>query len=294
MTAWKVMVNARAGDRRRLEDRARDALTAFGLESDAESPDGIEAMREQTLSAAAAGWTRFAVVGGDGTLNVVVDALMQRTWSAPPVVGLLPSGTGSDFARTFALPQRLEEAAAHLVGERTYPVDVGIAEGSWGKRAFINEVQAGLGAATAGIAERLPRRIGAAKYQIAFWATLPRFRPAMVKIEAGLRSFEGPALAVVAANGQFFGGGLNIAPRASLRDGKLDVQAFSVLRRSAVPLFRKIKVGMHGNHPGVHRMPAASVSIETEIPWPVEVDGEPLGMTPLKAYMVPNAIEFKI
>jgi diacylglycerol kinase family enzyme len=51
---------------------------------------------------------------------------------------------------------------------------------------------------------------------------------------------------------------------------------------------------MHGNHPGVHRMPAADVSIETEIPWPVEVDGEPLGMTPLQVHVVPNAIAFKI
>ena len=294
MTDWKVLVNPRAGDRRRLEDRARDALTAFGMTSDVESPAGAEAMHEQTRLAAEAGWTRFAVVGGDGTLNVVIDALMQQDWTVPPVVALLPSGTGSDFARTFALPQRLEDAAAHLAGDRTYPVDVGIAEGSWGKRAFINEVQAGLGAATAGLAERLPRRIGAAKYQIAFWGTLPRFTPTRVTVEAGRRRFEGSALAVIAANGQFFGGGLNIAPKASLRDGRLDVQAFSVKRRSAVPLFQKIKVGMHGSHPGVHRMSSPEVTVETEIPWPVEVDGEPLGVTPLRARLIPNAIEFKI
>ena len=169
-----------------------------------------------------------------------------------------------------------------------------MAEGSWGKRAFINEVQAGLGAATAGLAERLPRRIGAAKYQIAFWGTLPRFTPARVTVEAGRRRFEGSALAVIAANGQFFGGGLNIAPKASLRDGRLDVQAFSVKRRSAVPLFQKIKVGMHGSHPGVHRMSSPEVTVETEMPWPVEVDGEPLGVTPLRARLIPNAIEFKI
>ncbi|MDH5372782.1 MAG: hypothetical protein OEX97_07545, partial [Acidimicrobiia bacterium] len=81
---------------------------------------------------------------------------------------------------------------------------------------------------------------------------------------------------------------------ASLRDGKLDVQAFAVRRRSAVPLFQKIKVGMHGTHPGVHRMTASDLSVETEIPWPVEVDGEPLGMTPLRVRMIPHAIEFKI
>lgn len=294
MTTWKVLVNPRAGDRYRLVDRARDALTAFGLESDLESPDGAAVMQERTIAAIDEGWTRFAVVGGDGTLNVVVDALMKRSWAAPPTVALLPSGTGSDFARTFALPQRLEEAAAHLVGERTYPVDVGLAEGSWGTRAFVNEVQAGLGAATAGIAERLPRRIGAAKYQVAFWSTLPRFASANVKVETGRRSYEGPALAVVAANGQFFGGGLNIAPKASLRDGKLDVQAFAVRRRSAVPLFQKIKVGMHLGHRGVHRMPSEEVSVESEIPWPVEADGEPLGHTPFTARLIPNALRFKI
>jgi YegS/Rv2252/BmrU family lipid kinase len=277
-----------------LEDRARNALTAFGLESDMESPDGIPAMKERVRAAAEAGWVQFAVVGGDGTLNVVVDALMECSWDEAPVVALLPAGTGSDFVRTFALPQRLEDAAAHLVGDRTYPVDVGIAEGEWGRRAFINEVQAGLGAATAGIADRLPRRIGAAKYQVAFWATLPRFPPAHVRVESGPRSYEGPALAVIAANGQFFGGGLNIAPRASLRDGKLDIQTFAVRRMSAVPLFQKIKGGMHGTHPGVHRIPGSEVTIDSEIPWPVEVDGEPLGTTPVKATMIPHGIRFKI
>lgn len=294
MTAWKVLINPRAGDRYQLVDRTRDALTAYGLEADLESPDGIALMQERTIAAVEAGWTRFAVVGGDGTLNIVVDALMKKTWAEPPTVALLPSGTGSDFARTFALPQKIEEAAAHLVGERTYPVDVGLAEGSWGTRAFVNEVQAGLGAATADIAERLPRRIGAAKYQIAFWSTLPRFASANVKVVAGRRSYEGPALAVVAANGQFFGGGLNIAPRASLRDGILDVQAFAVRKRSAVPLFQKIKGGMHLGHRGVHRMPSSEVTIEAEIPWPVEADGEPLGVTPLTARLIPNALEFKI
>ncbi len=294
MSSWKVLVNSRAGDRRSLERRTHDALTAFGLEAQIESPQSPEAMSERTLAAVGDGWTNFAIVGGDGTMNLVVDALMQKTWEEPPVVALLPSGTGSDFARTFALPQRLEEAAAHLVGDRTYPVDVGMAEGSWGTHAFVNEVQAGLGAATAGLAERLPRRIGSGKYQVAFWATLPRFRPANVRVRSGSRSYEGPALAVVAANGQFFGGGLNIAPRASLRDGKLDVQAFSVRRAAAVPLFQKIKVGMHGTHPGVHRMPSADVTIDADVPWPVEVDGELLGTTPLRAWVREAAIRFKI
>lgn len=294
MSSWKVLVNSRAGDRRSFERRTHDALTAFGIDADVETPQGPAAMRERTLAAVEEGWSKFAVVGGDGTLNLVVDGLMQGAWVEPPIVALLPSGTGSDFARTFALPQRLEDAAAHMVGDRTYPVDVGMAEGSWGRHAFMNEVQAGLGAATAGLAERLPRRIGSGKYQVAFWATLPRFRPAEVRIRSGSRSWEGPALAVVAANGQFFGGGLNIAPRASLRDGKLDVQAFSVRRAAAVPLFQKIKVGMHGTHPGVHRIPSSDVTIECDVPWPVEVDGEPLGTTPVRAWVAPAAIRFKI
>ena len=101
-------------------------------------------------------------------------------------------------------------------------------------------------------------------------------------------------MAVVAANGQFFGGGLNIAPRASLRDGKLDVQAFSARRAAAVPLFQKNKVGMHGTHPGVHRMPSTDVTIDADVPWPVEVDGELLGTTPLRSWVREAAIRFKI
>lgn len=294
MSPWKVLVNPTAGDRRSLEERTRRALAAVSVDCDIETPAGRSAMVERTLAAASDGYRRFAVVGGDGTLNLVVDALMQAEWETPPTVGLLVSGTGSDFARTFALPQRIEEAAVHLAGDRTYPVDVGFAEGSWGRRAFVNEVQAGLGAATAFIADRLPRRLGAAKYQVAFWATLPRFPGGSVSVKTPTRSYEGPALAVVAANGQFFGGGLNIAPKASLRDGRLDIQSFAVRRRSAVPLFQRIKNGLHGGHPGVKRLIGPAVTIETEDPWPVEVDGELLGETPVSAWLKPGAIEFKI
>jgi len=95
------------------------------------------------------------------------------------------------------------------------------------------------------------------------------------------QTFPGPALTVVVANAQFFGGGFNIAPRASMVDGLLDVQIITSRRREVAALMRKARGGDHLADPGVRRFVAPEARIETDEPLPVEVDGEPLGRTPL-------------
>ncbi len=291
---WCAVVNPTAGRGRDLGARTGAALAARDIEADLNvTRDGAH-LRDVVAAAAEAGTGRFLAVGGDGTLNMVVDELMRRSWREPPLLGVLPGGSGCDFLRTFGISQVLEEAADHLVGDATYRVDVGVLRGAWGERHFVNAAEAGLGAAVVQRAARLPARLGAARYRLAVWPALVRFPPAEISLEAGARSYSGPAVMVVMANGQFFGGGMNVAPKAMLVDGELDIQVFSGPKRQAVVLQPRVTRGTHLSHPGVRRLSAARFTLRTEPEWPVEADGEYLGAGAVSGEVLPAALDVKI
>jgi YegS/Rv2252/BmrU family lipid kinase len=242
----------------------------------------------------AAGATNYLAVGGDGTASLVVDTLLQRSWEEPPVVGILPAGSGSDFVRTFGIPQDIQGAVSHLTGPETYPVDVGVLEGGFGKRHFLNAVNVGLLAATVERAERLTRRLGEFRYRAAFWLTLPAFSTFTGRVVTERHTFDGRAATIVIANGQFFGGGVNIAPGAALSDGVFDVQVFAISKWQVPLIYRKAMRGLHLRHPAVKRYRSGSLTIEADQPLPIEVDGDYLGETPMSVSIRRHAIRFKI
>ena len=288
---WMVLVNPHAGRRPAVIDRVRAALAAAQVEARLEQPASREEMCE--VAVGCAGEFDLAVVGGDGTVSLVVDALMKAAPPRMPVIGVLPNGTGCDLLRTFGIAPVMETAAARLRGSSTYRIDVGRLDGAWGRRHFVNVAQTGAGAAAAQTAIHVSRRFGAARYPIAFTARLPRFPVADVNLEGG-RGYQGRALAVILANGQFFAGGWNVAPKAMLVDGELDVQIINARKRQAPAIVPKVIRGTHLGLPEVHRQSLASLSIATSVRWPVEVDGDYLGSTPFDARVIPGAIELKI
>lgn len=110
----------------------------------------------------------------------------------------------------------------------------------------------------------------------------------------GGRRFEGEALGMAAANAQFIGAGFNIAPRAAMTDGLLDVQVFTARRREVFRLTRKARTGGHLSDPAVRRFAVAEVRVEAEGCWPVEADGEVLGETPVVFRVQQGLLSLKI
>jgi diacylglycerol kinase (ATP) len=288
---WMVLVNRAAGRRSVDPGDVRELLRSIGVEATIEVPADIDEMRQLAVHASAT--HDIAVVGGDGTASTVVDALLTAGVPRLPVLGILPSGTGCDLLKTFGIPGSLEGAAQHLLGDRTYRIDVGRLDGAWGRRHFINVAQTGAGAAAAQTAPHLPRSLGPIRYPLAFAARLPRFRVADVTLVGGA-GYRGPALAVVLANAQFFAGGWNVAPKAMLVDGELDVQVIDARKRRAPAIVPRIIKGTHLSLPEVRRMSLSSLSVATSVPWPVEVDGDYLGTTPFDARVLSGAIDVKI
>lgn len=294
MPKWHVYVNRAAGRKASEPAAIHDLLREIDLDFDLHAPDSPEETRALIEESARSGATHFAVAGGDGTVNLAVNALMPLGLAAPPVIGVLPVGAGCDLLRTFGLPQDVAGAARHLTTNEVYNVDVGTLEGSWGLRYFVNVAQTGVGAAAVQTAMSLGRRLGAARYPLAFVARLPGFPRAKVQVTTERRTIESDALAVILANAQFFAGGWNVAPKAMLVDGALDVQIINCRKTSAPALVPKVIKGTHLSDPAVRRLSAAEFSIETDPPWPVECDGDLVGNTPVKGRVIPAAISLKI
>ena len=294
MSGWLVVANPYAGRRREIELRTRQALQFRRIEAEIVSPYGEAEVRQCIDEAVAGGCNRVVAVGGDGTINLVVGALMRHRWDQPPTLGVLPAGSGSDFVRTFGISQRLEDAARHLEGDDVYPSDVGVLRGSWGERHFINVADAGVLAALVQRAERLPRWLGSARYHVALPLVYPQFPIAEIRLVAGQRTYEGPALLVVFGNAQFFGGGWNIAPRATVTDGLLDMQVFNTPKRDVPRLWWRARNGDHLKDKRVRRFTADRFTLETDPLWPVEADGEFFGSGRVEGEILPGAINIKI
>jgi diacylglycerol kinase (ATP) len=293
---WQFIVNPRAGRGGSAITAIRAGAEARDLEARFHESTSLEDLRAVVASAVEDGIVRFVAVGGDGTAHHVVDAALSvPDTPARMMLAVVPSGSGSDFVRTFGRgSETLDAGLDRLVDPQTYAIDIGLITGSFGVRHFINAANAGIAAASANMAGRLPSILGASRYGAAFWLTLGRFPGAHVEVRASRHRYSGDAINVVVANGQFFGGGMNVAPRASMVDGILDIQVFAGPRRNAFVVMPRLLVGSHLTHPAVRRYVGSEVSITCPDTWPIEADGELLGSGPVTISVLPGAIDLVI
>jgi diacylglycerol kinase (ATP) len=247
---------------------------------------------------------RFVVaIGGDGTVHEVVNGLVDVTTGElrgdDPVLGIVAGGTGCDLTRTFGLDRAPEVLADHLTGEQTVRIDLGRIhlvgpDGGPHRELFVNVAEAGYGGLVTDLANRLPRRLGTARYALAIVGAVSRFRLVHTAVTVDQGSTEEPLSNVVVANGQFFGGGLHVAPRALPYDGRFNVQVWrgkplDVLR--AAPQLRK---GQHLSRPDVREWQSSSVEVDGERPLLIEADGEVLGTTPATFDLLPSVLRLKL
>lgn len=300
-----VIVNPHAGRRHVGEEipELERTLRARGLPYRLLRTEGRGDATRMAREASEAGARFIVAVGGDGTVHEVVNGMFDgegKPIVPDAVLGVVAAGSGSDFIRTFGLPGDASRACLHLTGDNTYPLDVGrvtYTTGDQGRavRYFVNVAEAGLGAAVAARAERLPARFGQAKYFVGFWLVLPRFKLANVRVQADRRSYEGPAYLVVIGNAQYYGGGMKISPRSYPGDAVLDVLVFTGPKSDSFTMLPKIYRGEHLPHDHVQEFRVRhELVIEADRPLPIEADGEVLGTTPATFEVLPQPIQMKL
>ena len=263
------------------------------------------------------GRTFVVAVGGDGTVHEVVNGLMDEEGPRNPaaVLGVVAAGSGCDFVKTFGLPQDPSAAAGHLLGDNLWgKIDVGRIrctgrDGAPHARWFANIAEAGIGAEVVDAASRMPKFLGASVYRLAALKTIARFKPHSARIAMQGRETrgkhredetlseltrDGTFSMLVVANGQFFGGGMRVAPRAVPGDGLFDVQISHGPRGEAVKAMQKMFKGEHIPNPHIQEYLAARITVEGDDPVLIEADGEVVGTTPATFEIVAGAIPMKV
>jgi diacylglycerol kinase (ATP) len=298
-----VIANPRAGRGqvgRELPEVER-ALLSRGLEHrivETERPGDAAHLAREALGAG----ERFLVaVGGDGTVADVVNGMLEDDLPVDrdAVLGVVAASSGCDFVRTFGLPGDSVRATATLTGENLFPIDVAkatfrTAGGGTASRYYPGVAEVGLGGAAVSRAERLPRALGRARYFLGFWAALARSRPRAVRVRVGDQEYEGPALGVVVANCQYYGGGMRLSPRSWPGDGLLEVLVMKGPRSDAFTRLPRVFQGDWLPDPNVVEMKGRRVRVECEAPLPVQADGDPLGTTPASFDLIRLPIRLKV
>lgn len=248
------------------------------------------------------GVREIVVVGGDGTLNEVINGIMNEddVSTADVVLSLIPCGTGRDFARTLGIKSP-EHAVEVIAGGEVKSVDIGSISfsqpGAESRRYFVNVADVGLGAETAAWMNASSKRLGGfLGYLVAATRTILVFagRPARISVDGNL-VHDGPVGMVVLANGKYFAGGMLIAPSASLCDGMFDVFVLDdVPKRTLLfSLLPRVYRGKHVGHRAVHDYRGRTVEITASDRLPFEVDGEQPGSTDIEAHVRPGALKVR-
>ena len=280
-----------------IESVAKDRMGHFEIYMTQRSGDAVMVARNAIAKDA----ELLVCVGGDGTLNEVINGIMMHEESIRSTVrvGFIPNGTGCDFARTLLIPQNIDHAIDAIAGGHARAIDLGRLSfrdhrGHESSRYFHNITSFGLGGE---VAQRVNRTTKAFGPFISFmWATLISIflygkKRIRIRIDNGFKQ-EFTVWNVAVANGRYHGGGMQVAPNASLYDGLLNVTVIGDLTLPEV--FFNLPKLYNGKIYDINKvviLTGEKIEAFSDQPVLLDVDGEQPGMMPIVIQVVPGALK---
>ena len=261
-------------------------------------------------------------LGGDGTLHEVANGVLaahdtydthdarHARASSPSrtAIGFIAEGTGGDFRKSLGLAHRLDQYLEAIASGRERRVDAARAtyrnaDGTEGKRWFVNILSAGLGGKVDRFVTEAPRALPPTAAYL--WASLravagtDQARMSLVVERPGRTELRLEAWFLAVCNGTTFGSGMRVAPMAKVDDGRLEIVALSAPSKLAfLQLASRLYGGTHIGHPGVLHLYGERVEI-APLPGPgaepvlLDIDGEPLGRLPVAIEIVPGDLRIR-
>lgn len=290
MSGYLLVANAEAGSAEQTAvDEARAVLAAAGAVETATCRD--EGELDDIVRGA--GDRTVVVAGGDGSLHAAVNALARQGLLERTRVGLVPLGTGNDFARGVGIPLEPDRAASLICS--TSPTAVDLIRDSTGGVA-VNNVHLGVGAAASRKGGTWKSRLGRVGYAVGALAAglRPRFLRVRIEID-GVRVYAGHVAQVAIGNASRVGGGTELVPGADPADGRLTIV---VSREMSVPArigyLVRLRRGRHLQMREVSRLTGREATVTGE-PFEVVTDGEITGPhTDLRWTVVPGALSLHL
>ncbi len=276
----------------------KERLDSNGLDYDVEFTSEKAHAIKISRDATDAGYSFIIAVGGDGTVNEVANGILTSHNRKQATLGVINTGTGSDYIRTVGTPRDPVEACDFLARKDRFLIDIGLAEyyreGRKERRFFINYAGTGFDSEVAEATNRMPKLrfvSNTVPYVAALLKTLIGYKNKTVNLTIDEDTRAGRVLSVIIANGRYVGGGMKIAPDAELGDGKFDVITINdVGKFELLKTFPKIYSGTHIAHPKVEVHLARHVGVDPVERMPVSADGELLGQCPATFDIIPGAL----
>jgi len=299
----KIIVNpvAAAGKVAKQWPQVRDLLTQGGLPFDAEMTQYPGHATELAAGALDEGFRYFVCVGGDGTVNETVNGLIIDDRVHPDVVlSIIPGGTASDFVRTMGISVDPSEAYQVTLGQQTRSVDIGeircTRQGKAFRRFFVNVAGLGFDGEVADRVNRRSKRIGGTiPYLTSLVLTLFSYKNKDVQLTLDGQQMSGRYNSVIVCNGQYFGGGMWVGPKAAADDGIFDVVILKDLSRLEFLMnVPRVYKGTHLTHSKVDLFQAREVHVEAKQRMFIQAEGELIGEAPATFRIIPGALNLRV
>ncbi|MFG3225780.1 diacylglycerol kinase [Kitasatospora sp. NPDC048194] len=273
--------------------RAVARLRSLGVEVEPQAGRSAEDAVRLAREAAADGVDAVVVVGGDGMINLALQALA----GTPVPLGVIPAGTGNDHAREYGLPIADPGAAADVIAAgRTRRVDLGRITGPDGAVRWFGSVLAtGFDSLVSDRANRLRWPRGRMRYNLAILAEFANLRPLPFRVTlADGTVIERDLTLAAVGNTRSYGGGMLMCPAALPDDGLLDLTLVDAMPRLRIArFFPTLFKGTHVTHPQVTTLRTTSLRIDSP-GITAYADGEFIAALPVEVTVVPEALRLLV
>lgn len=298
---WFTIINPNAGSGKGKKDWNRISMlfTRSNIPVVSRFTESRGNAEEYVREAIAGGFRKFISVGGDGTLNEVVNGIFTQDYCPPSdiVIGMVPVGTGNDWGRMFGIPLVYEGAVEIIRENRQIPHDIGVITYHQGKemlkRYFINIAGLGFEAMVVSKTNRQKEKGKSSKviYLFNLLTSLLSYRKAVADITIDGRKVTSRVFSINVGNGRYCGGGMRQTPDALPDDGLLDITVIRDMgRMEIVRNLRLLYDGTILSHPKVDGYRSNNLTVESEELLYAEADGESLGHTPAQFGIIPSAV----
>ena len=300
---WMVIVNPKAGSGRGLTDWPiiSNQMNKAGIDFSCVFTEHKYHGVELTVKAVNDGYRKIVAIGGDGTINEIVNGLFIQQKVKPSEISLavIPAGTGNDWLRMFGIPNTYSKAVQSIVEHRTILQDVGLVTFYETRikhqRYLANVAGMGFDALVNRFFNRLKEEGHYSKsmYLRGTFRTLFSYRAKhfVVKVDDKLM-YDGAVFTAAVGIGKFNGGGMNQMPNAVIDDGLFDVTVVKRMNPLKVLYhFRKLYNGKIYTIPKVMARQGKCIAVETTPESPIEIDGEAMGYSPFTFELLPQSIK---
>jgi diacylglycerol kinase (ATP) len=284
-----ILLNPASGqiDKYKLQKQIEAYLAEKGIEFECFQTERKKHATQLVSELLTPDFTDILVVGGDGTLNEVVNGL--RNTQIP--ISIIPKGTGNDFAKALKLPKKLNQQLEIALNGKVKSVDVG----KCNSHLFINTMGFGFDGKVVEHMEQNGKPAGGhLAYILTVLKIVTAFPEPTVKFKVDGKEFEQPVFLMAINNGTVYGGGFHITPDAKLDDGIFDIcliGKISPIRR--LINFPKMQLGIHQNVREIQMLQGREIEISANPKVLAQLDGELIGAPPFKVSILEKYLKFR-